>query len=77
MKQTGYVEIELVKNERSYKALLPIGASWEDAYQVLMEMADNVNEFRKQLEEQAKKMQEEKEKEEQQPKEELVPELVS
>jgi hypothetical protein len=38
MNQFGLVEIGIVKNEKPYRILLPLGAPWQDAHDALADM---------------------------------------
>lgn len=42
MDQYGFVEITLMKNERPYRALLPLGTSWKDAHEALLDIAQQI-----------------------------------
>lgn len=53
MNLKGIVEVEVVKNETSYRALLPMGRPWVEAHDALAELAEGILAYSKQLEEQA------------------------
>jgi len=42
MNQYGFIEISVIKNERPYRALLPLGVSWKDAHGALLELTQQV-----------------------------------
>jgi len=42
MNQMGFVEVSLVKNDRLYRVVLPMGVSWLEAKQAVLELADQI-----------------------------------
>jgi hypothetical protein len=42
MNQYGFIEITLIKNERPYRALLPLGTSWKDAHEALLDITQQI-----------------------------------
>jgi hypothetical protein len=52
MNAQGFVEVSLVKGELLYRAMLPIGIPWSQAGDALREMAVQIDEHVKTVEEQ-------------------------
>lgn len=42
MDQYGFVEVTLIKNERPYRVLLPLGTSWKDAHDALLDIVRQI-----------------------------------
>lgn len=52
MNQYGFVEITHIKNDKLYRAALPMGVPWSEVHEVLIVMASEVAEHIKVIEEQ-------------------------
>lgn len=59
MNQRTYVNLEIVKNDKSYILSVPFGANYQDCYDAAIEIANNIVEISKQAQEQSEKQKDE------------------
>jgi hypothetical protein len=52
MNQLGFVEIAIEKNDRIFRAQLPLGVAWSEAADALEELVGNIREHVRIIEEQ-------------------------
>lgn len=58
MNQIGFVEVSHMKNDRLFRALLPMGIPWTEAREALLELSQQIADHVKEAEEQEKLKQE-------------------
>lgn len=56
----GVVSVEVVKNNRRYQLMVPLGAAWEEAEQTCDDFKLSLQEMKRASKEQAEKLQKEK-----------------
>lgn len=56
----GIVSVEMVKNNRRYQLMVPLGAAWEEAEQTCDDFKLSLQEMKRSAKEQADKLQKEK-----------------
>ena len=61
MNQRTYVQLEIVKNEKSYILSVPFGANYQDCYDAAIEIANNIVQLSKEAQEAADKAKAEQE----------------
>jgi len=64
MKQEGLVKLEAEKNERSYSFIMPLGAPYGEAYDILFEMMQEIVDLSKKAADKLKREEEVKTEEE-------------
>lgn len=55
MNQKTYVQLEIIKNDKSYIFSVPFGSSYQDCYDAAIEISNNIVQISKEAQEQAEK----------------------